>query len=280
MENGKCQCGCGATTPIATKTDARRGYKKGEPTKYLPGHVARTQGRTAVLIRPNEAGEITQDDIIALREVSDEVAAQTLDARSRAIERFATRSFAELGMIGHEMRERGLWARLAHPDTGVAYHSWEDWATSVFRVSRNTAFTAARLFKATRDVPVEDLKEMTRQNLAHLAKLSPAVQKKPETIRRAKEETEEEFVNHIQKNHPDQHVEKSPTLVQNFSDPNNRKHLDHAVEIAMWSYEVESREDAIANIVAYFLDGRCDKQGFVKMSNRDAFKQAHGRKTA
>ncbi len=39
--SGRCLCGCGLTTPLAERTVTRRGWVKGEPTRYIPGHQAR-----------------------------------------------------------------------------------------------------------------------------------------------------------------------------------------------------------------------------------------------
>lgn len=33
-----CECGCGKPTNLATKTDSKRGYVKGEPFRFLPQH--------------------------------------------------------------------------------------------------------------------------------------------------------------------------------------------------------------------------------------------------
>jgi hypothetical protein len=35
---GLCQCGCGELTPIAQKSDQRRGYVKDHPIRYINGH--------------------------------------------------------------------------------------------------------------------------------------------------------------------------------------------------------------------------------------------------
>jgi len=39
--DGLCECGCGERTPLAVATDHKRGYKKGEPTRFLRGHQNR-----------------------------------------------------------------------------------------------------------------------------------------------------------------------------------------------------------------------------------------------
>ncbi len=35
---GLCECGCGESTALATRTDARRRVIKGQPTRYIAGH--------------------------------------------------------------------------------------------------------------------------------------------------------------------------------------------------------------------------------------------------
>lgn len=38
VEQSPCQCGCGKLAPIANRTDVRRGYVKGQPQRFYPGH--------------------------------------------------------------------------------------------------------------------------------------------------------------------------------------------------------------------------------------------------
>jgi 5-methylcytosine-specific restriction endonuclease McrA len=45
MTPGLCGCGCGQSTSIATQSDTRRGWIKGQATRYRPGH-GRWSGRT------------------------------------------------------------------------------------------------------------------------------------------------------------------------------------------------------------------------------------------
>lgn len=39
--NGLCTCGCGESTPLAARTDAKRGQVKGQPVQWVRGHNAR-----------------------------------------------------------------------------------------------------------------------------------------------------------------------------------------------------------------------------------------------
>lgn len=42
-----CECGCGEPAPIATRTDPRFGYVKGQPVRYIHGHKGRQRARAA-----------------------------------------------------------------------------------------------------------------------------------------------------------------------------------------------------------------------------------------
>ena len=41
IPEGYCQCGCGQRTRISKQTETARGYVKGRPMRYLPGHATR-----------------------------------------------------------------------------------------------------------------------------------------------------------------------------------------------------------------------------------------------
>lgn len=41
ISNGMCECGCGKLAPVAKKTRTKVGHKKGQPVRFLPGHMRR-----------------------------------------------------------------------------------------------------------------------------------------------------------------------------------------------------------------------------------------------
>lgn len=43
VECGLCQCGCGARTTVALKSDTRKGLVKGRPRRFLHGHNRRIE---------------------------------------------------------------------------------------------------------------------------------------------------------------------------------------------------------------------------------------------
>ena len=44
MKDSKCECGCGRVTNLARDTDASKGWKKGEPLRFIRGHANRRHG--------------------------------------------------------------------------------------------------------------------------------------------------------------------------------------------------------------------------------------------
>lgn len=295
--HGVCDCGCGGITPPAKKTDGRRGLVKGEPIHFLPGHQqklihagdvsqkvgilkARKQVAAQVIQPWTEPGakEITESDILALREMDDLDVADIYDARVRSLERVQRRSFVEIGLICNEVSERELWRKLVCPPwidevgrerTGEYFHSFDAWMFSSLNVARSSAYSAMKLLNDLK-VPVADLQQMPRCNALKLASLSTKVQEDPKVIEAAKAMTEEDFIAEVMKIHPNQHLEAKKAVIAQPT-KTERDLFDNAIEVAKWVYEVERREDALSNIVAFFMDGLCEHEAFQKYTNRDAY---------
>lgn len=69
---GFCECGCGAATRPARQSDSKRGYVKGQPYRFVPGHNQRLKRRTdggyfAVYAPQTIAGTKTVHSLIAER---------------------------------------------------------------------------------------------------------------------------------------------------------------------------------------------------------------------
>ena len=58
---GYCQCGCGQKTPISKTTDKKYGRIKGEPHKYINGHLTRFSDEQRILMFWSRVN-ITADD--------------------------------------------------------------------------------------------------------------------------------------------------------------------------------------------------------------------------
>jgi hypothetical protein len=214
--------------------------------------------------------EITERDIENLRGIDDLDAADIYDARMRALEAQTRRSYVEIGLICVEMRERSLWLKVIDVKTAQYFHSFDAWLMSAAGVSRSSAYAAMKAIDMLTDVPIADLREIPRCNAMNLGKLSTAVRREPEILQAAKDLTEEEFVAKVQSAYPEQHLEGRSRL-QLAPTQSARHAIDRALEVSMWVWDLESKEQALEAIAAYFLDGGCEREGFDDKTNRMAF---------
>lgn len=271
-----CECGrCGRKTPVATKTDKRRGHIKGQPIRFIAGHNSMISTNTLQVVESSPA-ELDELKIRSLRSLSDADAAKILDERLRFLESQYKRNFVERGFILLEVEERQLWLHLTDPDTGSAYSSFERWVVTAASHSRSDCFESLRAVKALRDVPREQLLNVPRKNISVLMQLSPKVRKNPEIIKKAQMAAKSEFIGLIQEKHPDQHVEHE-TKVTTHPTVTQKAVIDDARVIAQWVYGCTGREAADEAIAAYFLQGDCEKENFGEYSNKRAYETAKAR---
>lgn len=126
----------------------------------------------------------------------------------RAIEE---RGFTWRALIFQQVEKRELW-RDDCDEHGEVYSSMHDWITKKSGYSVRDFYAGKAMLKDLSDVPVEDLTQISGVNLNQMRKLSGNV--RIQSVEAAKLLSEDEFVAHIQENHPNQHIEKpvKPTL--------------------------------------------------------------------
>lgn len=275
--NQLCECGCNEVVPLAKKTDARRGWIKGQPVRFIAGHHARMMMTGGKASSPVPHGTLTPNDIENLRGIDDVDAAEVYDQRMRSLGALARRSFAEMGLICVEVMKRSLWARLSDPQTGVTYHSIESWLMACTGVSRTTAYAAWKAIRELTDVRPADLLEMPRCNIVLLVGLSTAVRRDQHLIEAAKNYSEEDFAALLAERFPDQHVEpRQKTIARQTRTESDA--MEACFEVVRWAYDVAARGDVVANLCAYFMDGACEREGYTDNTNAAAFALATGRK--
>jgi hypothetical protein len=249
----KCQCGCNQETPIAKKTDARRGHVKGQPIKFIAGHNSMVPSSSLVQVS-RAPDELDDAKIRTLRSMPDAEAATVLDGRLRELERQYKRSFVERGLILLEVEQRELWKHILDAETQQPYESLDRWICGAATHSRSDCFAALKAVKELRDVPTEKLLDMPRCNVGILQSLSSAVRKKPEVIKAAQEMTAKEFTSTLQEHFPDQHKEQVQAM-HLATEKTERNVIDHAIDIAIELEECKSREEAMTAIcISYTQD--------------------------
>jgi hypothetical protein len=128
-------------------------------------------------------------------------------------------------------------------------------------------------------VPVDDLREMPRRNAVRLAGVSTSVQRDPRVVAAAKG-SEKGLVEVLQRYHPDQHEEPRRAVMATMPD-SARSMMDECFAVIRWAYDVETREEVLEKLFAYFMEGPCEREGFTRYDdNRAAFEAAKKRGVA
>ena len=201
----------------------------------------------------NDPSAITELSLVTLRSLPEEKAALVLDRRLRAMEESYKRSFIERGIILIEVQERQLWRWMAD-ETGLQYGSFEAWVCNAAPQSRRDCFYAMRAIKDLQDIPLPELREIPRCNIALLQSISTGVRSKPEVIAAAKHLSEKEFVAKVEADWPDQHIESRRTI---HLQPTKSAAgiIDQAIEMATALEGCQTREEALEAVAAYFVMG-------------------------
>jgi len=289
----KCSCGCNQETPVATKTDARRGIVKGQPMKFLPGHNS-VSAKKGVILLPSsankitlettnsaasytvertapEAVEITATDIERYGKTDKQDAAHAYTMRMNYLDAQDKRTFVERGLIVKAVDEGELWRRVIDNETGEPYRSTAQWIVGECPHSQATCFDAWGAMKRLTDVPAEELRQMPRSNVKQLSKVtSKKAKRDPEIIHAAQTQSENEFIETVNRSYPDQHLEPNAKLIMKPS-ASARSCLDRVIEAGMMLYEVPTREEALEAVGQSWLDSPCELEKYQSLTNSQAY---------
>jgi len=186
------------------------------------------------------------EDLIAL---PDEECATALNARARywdEVDQVQPLSYGERGLIAVTFERRRLWEYID------GCHSFDSWMSHRPDASRSTMYAAWRAAKELEnDVP--DLSGIPRDTVETLRGISSSVRREPEVIEAAKTKTPAEFVEHIQENHPNQHIERRKPLKFNFSESQS-KVIEQGIKFATDNLGARSREEAMEMAMAEAME--------------------------
>lgn len=122
----------------------------------------------------------------------------------QTIDRSWKRSYARAGLLCKEVHDRLLWRERCH--------SFSEWMKMAAPYGYAQAWAALRDVEALADIPAEDLAEIPQANFPTMKQLSSAVRTQPAVLQMAKTAKTEDFVAHIEREHPAQHVEHRVTM--------------------------------------------------------------------
>lgn len=193
----------------------------------------------------------TLDELIAL---PDEDAAPALQGRMSAwdqVDILHERSYSERGMIALEFEKRKLWQYVINPASGNPFTSFSAWATHGPLGGRRVTFEAKKDIKALEDVPAGELREIPKCNIQTLKGLSTKVRNEPAVLDAAKKLSEDEFLEKLDKEYPDQHTGGKRQWLRFRLKRHEREEIEEALKLAMEDGATSKSEALFAIAIAY-----------------------------
>ncbi|MHB1952165.1 MAG: hypothetical protein ACYCOU_00330 [Sulfobacillus sp.] len=134
-------------------------------------------------------------------------AANVLNARVRLLDGLLRGAFMELGYIVGEVQRRMLWREMC-PSPGQPYESFNAWLKDAAPYSRSHCYAALKIVdELSKDIPREKLLQIDETNARTLLGVSSAIRQDESIQRAAQTMPGPEFVEHLQAQHANQHVE-------------------------------------------------------------------------
>jgi hypothetical protein len=201
-----------------------------------------------------ETERITPELIEMYRGWAPGAVAAIYDRRLREIESLQAKTFVELGIIIVECVTRELW-KFTTKANGETPHSWTDWLNDCLPVAASTAFSAKKVAEVLAGIPAEERQEIPRGNLEVMADLSTEVHMSEEIRTAAKKLKPAAFVNMVEREHPEQHVQaKKPMRFK--PERAGRTVIDGALEMCMVIEETDDRNLALEKVCEWYLTTR------------------------
>ncbi len=134
-------------------------------------------------------------------------AGRVLSDRVHLLDGILRTAFMELGVIVGEVQKRMLWREMC-PESGHPYESFNAWLLDAAPYSRSHCYAAKGIVEElSKDIPRDTLLRIDETNARTLLEVSSALRQDEAILRAAQTMPGPEFLEHIQTQHPLQHVE-------------------------------------------------------------------------
>lgn len=181
--------------------------------------------------------------------MGDPVDEATLFARMRSLDETERTSYAEKGRICLMVKQNLLHEKRTDPDTGQPC-SLTTWIRLCAPWSYQTCFSSLRDMEELSDMPMKELAQVPQANFPILRQLSTHVRNQPTVIQAAQTKRSNEFIEHIQKAFPQQHVETSQTL-RFVANQTQAAEIEEAITVAMGRGAM-SRTEALVDLATNY----------------------------
>ena len=158
-------------------------------------------------------------------------------------------SYARKGKICLDVRNGLLHQNRIDPETGMPC-SFSRWVRLSATWSYASCFAAMRDMESLSDVPAADLAQVPAGNFPILKQLSTAVRNQPAVLQAAKTKHPDELIEHIKRDHPNQHLESRKTL-RFVAEESQAAEIEEAIALAMEHGAANRTEALLAMAIDY-----------------------------
>jgi hypothetical protein len=187
------------------------------------------------------------DELLAL---ADPEAAESLNAWMGALKRVEEVyevSYGQRLVIIRNFEERGLWRYLTDPDTDQVFPNLTAWLSSGFIGCRRVNMEAHKDARALADIPPEKLIDVPKSNIHTLTQLSTAVRNDPGILAAARNLSQDDFLEKVEKEQPNQHLEVRRPLRFNPG-RSGAKIVEEVITYALEHNIAGSRDEALVRM--------------------------------
>jgi hypothetical protein len=156
---------------------------------------------------------------------------QTMFARMRSLDDTEKFSYSERGRICLEISRSLVYRERIDPETGEPC-SLTRWIRLAAPWGYSTCFAAMRDMEALKDIPSEQLAKVPESNFSVLKQLSTQVRNTPSVLEAARTKRSDEFIEHIKRDYPSQHIESRKVLRFPASE-SQAADIEEAIALAM-----------------------------------------------
>lgn len=172
--------------------------------------------------------------------------AKAHDERMRELEKIWSNTWQEIGLLAIVVRDNNEWKVLG-------YSSFNAWLLDACGKSRSVVYAAMGALDELKDIPREQLQEISHQNAHVLKKIPKTIRANPKVIEAARDLTNKAFVRKMKQDHPELHLEEFIKREFRFTETQEIE-VDKAIAQCKAEHGIEFDEEALYAIcVEYCL---------------------------
>jgi len=194
--------------------------------------------------------------------------------------------WVKLADAGRAIRDNDLWKQFPPKFGEQPFTGFVDYVERTAERAKTQIYVAMKA-RATLDfLPSETCGKLRLGNAIWLARFAQRMDPKhvtKEIIAKGEKLSEKEFSEYINDKMPGAAKEElKQTIAFRGCDKSLAKVVDDAIKVALWEIALDEnpnddKRNALERLAIFYLDSKCEHEGFKNLSNREAYQKAHQR---